>query len=481
MRRFKSVQYTKDAKLTAVLDYERALNLFDRDSILVNNVTYNSSFDDFCPVVSNGDVVFCSNRPAPAISDKIYPWDNKPFLNLYHVKQGESDPQLLRNEFNSAFHDGPVCFDQQGKRAWLTRNMETGYSKDFERQLKSKNLKILIFNQTSDTTWNTSDPFVFNDDTYSSGHVAISPNGTTIIFSSDKPGGAGQADLYISEWKEGRWTTPTSAGEHVNTFANEVFPYFLNDSTVIFSSDALPGYGGLDFFEATLRNAQLVKPENLGLPFNSLRDDFGIFFTDNRHGYFSSNRNGTDDDIFAFEIPDRVLHLDIFVVDKHTRQLIVGAKANLSADLSLISAFTQKEKEAFTIKNPPKVTYNIFAEADEYIPEADTFRLDQLSLQNKRYRYTIALQRIPQLPPIYFDLDKSFIRKDAEPTLDSAVAILKQFPQLELFCTSHCDCRHTYQYNIKLSERRVKSSIKYIASNGIDPARLISAFEGEYK
>ena len=83
--------------------------------------------------------------------------------------------------------------------------------------------------------------------------------------------------------------------------------------------------------------------------------------------------------------------------------------------------------------------------------------------------------------PIYFDLDKSDIRPDAQIELDKIVKIMNDNPTLTIELGSHTDCRATMQYNLSLSDRRAKSSANYIKKRITNPARIYGKGYGETK
>jgi hypothetical protein len=191
-------------------------------------------------------------------------------------------------------------------------------------------------------------PLSFNSEDYSVGHPAISADGKKLIFSSDKPGGLGGSDLYVSELIDGKWSNPVSLGTEVNTFGNEVFPFLANDSTLFFSSDGHPGYGGLDVYQTELVQGKWTTPWNLKRPINSPYDDFSIAFSKSlTDGFVSSNRQGGkgSDDIYAFRnykrtplveakpvIPENILaSIGGYVNDKITQTPIDPATATAPA------------------------------------------------------------------------------------------------------------------------------------------------------
>ena len=146
----------------------------------------------------------------------------------------------------------------------------------------------------------------FNDREYSVGHAALTADGQTLYFASDKPGGYGGVDIYKSvRDQSGNWAAPTNLGPSINTSGDEMFPFVSNDGTLYFSSNGHLGLGGLDVFSATAVSTKegWSAPENLGFPINTNSDDFGyIIDKENKNGYFVSNRAGGkgDDDIYKF-------------------------------------------------------------------------------------------------------------------------------------------------------------------------------------
>ncbi len=150
-------------------------------------------------------------------------------------------------------------------------------------------------------------------------HASMSADGKYLYFTSDRPGGFGGLDIYVSEkMKNGMWGPARNLGEGVNTKYNEEGPYIHPDGkTLYFSSKGHENLGGYDIFKSEKTQFGTWKPaENIGYPINTVGDD--IFYTptaDGQHAYYSSRRSpdASDNDIFLIKL-DSVKRSDITVM-----------------------------------------------------------------------------------------------------------------------------------------------------------------------
>ncbi|MEA5461192.1 OmpA family protein [Arcicella sp. LKC2W] len=217
------------------------------------------------------------------------------------VKGQIAESEIFSKSLNTKFHEGPATFNKDFTQIIFTRNNfnegEKGTSEDNEMKLK------LYSAENVNGAWGEATELPFNDDEVSTAHPSLSKDGRFLYFASDREGGFGGMDIWVSEFKSGNWSDPKNLGKDVNSKGVEVFPFVDERGNLYFSSDGWGGEGGLDMFFVEIKNgANANKPVALGEPFNSPNDDFGIITDGNRKtGYFSSDRKrGEDDDIYRF-------------------------------------------------------------------------------------------------------------------------------------------------------------------------------------
>lgn len=467
----------------------------------------NSTQSDFGAVLYDTGIMFASDRIISGQEGKTYGWTGNNYLRLYcseptvggDLSSGFPPPGLGPDELNQGWHDGPVSFNKGYTEIFINRTiLYHDKGKKEPGNFRTHLLKIYTATRKGEK-WSKPEPFFLNSDNYSVGHPALSPDGQTLFFVSDMPGGFGGTDLYLCRMEGGKWGKPVNLGAIVNTFGNEMFPYMAENGDLYFASDGLPGFGGLDLFVTRKINGAWSNPENLGIPLNSSCDDFALILArDGVSGLFSSNRPGGEgsDDIYSFRkiwvtpkvIPATekiVSFVSGYVKDKTTKDPIPASTVFL-AEEGTGRALIIKTNDKGYFKTPVKKgkSYTVKAIQTGYIEDCFLFGFDTLSRQNDlSLPRDLLLDKLEvnktfRLEIIYYDFDKWNIRKDAEPSLDKLVTLMRENP-VTIELGSHTDCRGSITYNQVLSQKRAESAVRYIIRNGIGFNRIIAKGYGK--
>ena len=209
-------------------------------------------------------------------------------------------PEEFSKDLNTKYHEGPLTFSADGSRVIFTRN---NYNEGKSKKSSDNVTKLKLYSaDLRDGGWANVQELPFNSDEYSSGHPALSRDGKSLYFVSDRPGGRGGTDVYVARFDGGTWSQPLNLGPQINTKGDEMFPFVDENGILYFASNGHPGnLGGLDMYYTSLNGGGNAQISHLDAPINSKADDFGLITDGSRStGYFSSNRLNGDDDIFRF-------------------------------------------------------------------------------------------------------------------------------------------------------------------------------------
>ena len=473
----------------------------------INAVDFNSPLSDFGTAYWGDSIVFASNRLVNDKKAKLHEWNDQPFLDMYSITLSNNStqgatPVKIEGDLNSIYHESTMVYSKREDAVYFTRN---NFSKnDYKTDQKGTNrLKLYRGKINEKGKWEIEE-LSFNSNEYSVAHPALSIDEKTLYFVSDMPGGYGNSDLYKTTIGDNGFGWIENLGPEINTEGRDTFPFISKDNFLYFSSDVHEGLGGLDVFTVDLnQGTRNVKVHNVGKPVNSNRDDFSfIFDSKTRKGYFSSNRDGGmgNDDIYSF-LEVRPLNtaceqmITGTVKDKNTGNIIADATVILmDEDNKVIYETTSDNNGKFnlgTIKcetwytaRATKEGYSIAEERFKTTDEVDLILDLQLNLTPKGLGPNIAigedLSGLLKIENINFDYDKSFIRKDAAIELQKVIDYMNTYPTVKIDVRSHTDARGSDSYNLSLSKRRNKSTIRWIIEKGnIDASRVTGRGYGE--
>jgi outer membrane protein OmpA-like peptidoglycan-associated protein len=470
------------------------------DVFTVENINTNSKYSDYSSTIKGDTIIFASARPR-AVGNQIYARTGQPFTNLYYtVKQAEgnySKAELYSKNTFSIFHEASPVFTKDGNTMYYTQNE---LKENNQKRVVNGLYKIYKSVKQNGKWKNEGVQDIFAQDSARVAHPALSPDGKTLYFASDAKGTFGQSDLFkVTINEDGSYTAPENLGNTINTEGRESYPFVTKDNILLFASDGHPGQGGFDIFALDL-NQKGASPVHLSAPLNSAFDDFGLNWDrQTNNGVFTSNRpeGQGDDDLYVFTNTKPLFEFDYNariigkVLDKNTNLPIANATvvlydskgkelarttANETGDFvfekvqSNATYTTQGSKETYSTNDTrPSLALYEREVSTTIVLDQDQYKLEQ----------GLDLAKALSLRHIYFDLDKSYIRKDAKVELEKIVEVLTQNPSIKIEIGSHTDSRQSKQYNQALSQRRAKSTMDYLVKRGINKNRLTAKGYGE--
>ncbi len=468
----------------------------------VSPVSVNTSFSDFAAGFGDRGVIFASSREEGVSKKMTHKWTGLPFLQLFSAKISEDgnlkNAKKLVGDFNSKYNESSVAVTDDGKTMYFTRNsFDNGYQKD-----KSGIIRLKLYRASfNGNGWSDIIELPFNSTEYSVAHPALSADNSQLYFASDMPGTNGLSDIYVVDINaDGTYSEPLNLGDQINTEGRDTFPFMSKNGDLYFASDGHLGLGGLDVF-VCMDAANPTKDNifNVGRPINSKKDDFAFVIDDETSlGYFTSNRSGGrgSDDIYRF--------LQLEPLNTTCETLVVGTVVNKKTGEIIPEAsvviYNEKSQSVKDLKSDEKGEFSFMLDCGEEaftaIGTKETFKqgTDSFKIEGKDAEVKLTIELDPKdtvasigqdlakvlnLNPIYFDFDRSFIRADARLELEKVIAYMNEYPSVKIDVRSHTDSRGKDSYNLALSKRRNKSTIKYIIERGISENRLTGRGYGE--
>ncbi len=331
---------------------------------------------------------------------------------------------------------------------------------------------------------------------YKETQPSLSPDGRTLYFASNRPGGKGGLDLWQSTMQDdGTWSDPVNLGDTINTSGEEQSPFIHPDNeSLYFSSTGHPGMGRFDLFLSRKNAAgEWSKPKNLGYPINTNFNEEGLIVNSKGNtAYYSSTREGGfgGRDIYQFEMPAEirpkpVSYMKGTVYDMETKKPL-RAKFEL-VDLQtaklIMQSYSNPVDGTFLISIPAGHDYALNANTPGYLFFSENFTMTHGDYA-KPYLMDVPLSPIKQgeksiLRNIFFDTDKYTLKPESKVELDRLLKLMKENVTIKVQISGHTDNSGTPEHNRVLSENRAKAVVGYLTDNGIDIKRLVAKGYGE--
>lgn len=487
---------------------------------------WNTEYNDWAPHFLGNDttkLVFTSSRFGEDDNEFTDAWTGQAFSEIYYVFQDRTgswstSPELFdkNGKINTDVNEGEAAFSPDGSTVYFSRcdareNQTQGCyiytssrasSGDKGKKGKKKDKE----SASANGEWE--DPVRINlgDTAYNYLYPAVTSDGLTMYFTSDMPNGEGDYDIWVTTRKSlaDDFGKPVNLGPTINTGGRESFPVLQNDSLMFFSSNGLPGVGGLDIFRTEVSGKNCTKPVNLGVPINSSYDEMSIvYYPESDHymmerGYFSSNRPFDDphnknidnkgkkipplnDDLFYFELPPLLYSIEGTVRDEKSMQLVENAKVMIvGSDGAQFETYTNKK--GFYRFNTDQIKRNVVYKM--YFSKVDYFTLEESEstrgyTTDKDIVHNVRMEPVPKqpvtLPEIRYDLAKWDLKEEFMDSLMDLYLVMINNPNVVVEIRAHTDCRPFIGLtNDTLSQRRAQSVVDYLVSRGIERDRLVA-------
>lgn len=492
----------------------------------------NSADEDYAPVLSTDQstMFFTSRRKGSTGNNKDN--DNEYFEDIYvsYNKEGKwTAPQNIGTNVNSELHESAIGLSPDGKQLYI--------------YLDNNKHKGDIFVSTSDKNgaWSIPSPLDKTINTeYIENSISFTPDGKTIFFSSNKPGGKGGMDIYTSTLdKSNKWTRPINLGDTINTEFDDEAPFIAADgNTLFFASKGHEGMGGFDIFKSTYDTLtkQWSIPLNMQFPINSADDDmYFAVASDGKTGYFSSVKpNGVGDvDIYKISLDEQLFNevasadsltknkiknidpqdaisgvalaskkaipnkkelvelkpstLQILVKDKKTMQPInahVEIRTENSTKANTFHGKAEAGQFKYTFNNKEKTRYIVTIEQDGYLFKSTNLWVESPSEKPDALNYTFELETIEVgskciMRNIFFEYDKFTLSDKSDPELNKLLDLMKTNASIKIEVDGHTDNSGNHLYNKTLSQKRAESVVQWLVKKGITQSRFVARGYGE--
>jgi outer membrane protein OmpA-like peptidoglycan-associated protein len=329
---------------------------------------------------------------------------------------------------------------------------------------------------------------------------SLSADGRKLYFISNRPGGIGKRDIWISDLgPDGLWKPAHNLGDAVNTSEDEVSPFIhVDGQTLFFASRGYPGMGGFDIYKSVKNNGGWSDPENIGYPINDHNDQVSLFISaTGKNAYYSHETQGNIKEkksllyTFSFKEKDVMVrksnYLKGMVVDVETNKPL-RAKIELrdldSGDLVHVFWSDSVTGNYFSVLTEGGL-YGLYVESPGYLFETKTFDYVDVSdpepviqdffMKPMRRGATTVLNNI------FFEFDSYELKKSSFTELEKVVKFLQQNPEIHIEIRGHTDNLGDAAYNQKLSGKRAQAVYRYLIKAGVDPERLTYKGYGEEK
>jgi outer membrane protein OmpA-like peptidoglycan-associated protein/tetratricopeptide (TPR) repeat protein len=444
----------------------------------------NSPYPDYAPVISADETVliFTSRRPntTGGKKDPTNQYYEDIYISAKDSNAQWSSPVNIGNNINTAGHDASLGLSPDGQELFVYRNEDIYFSKlEGNKWAVPQKMPATINNPKS---WESS--------------VSITSDENILFFSSDKPGGFGGLDIYVTKKLPNKqWGPAKNLGPLINTPYDDDAPFIHPDNkTLYFSSKGHNTMGGFDIFtiQYNSKTDSLSGLNNAGYPINTADDDiFFVWSADGTRAYFSSLRSGEnfgEKDIYVLHRPKTKISLIVLkgrVFSKDNGIPLGAALTVTDNELNKVLGvyYANSYTGKYTILIPPGKNYGISVEADKHLNHSENvdipYKEEYFEIIKDIVLEPLKTGSLTVLNNVFFDFNKADLKNESFGELERIVNLLKENSSLMIEIAGHTDNVGNDFDNQGLSEKRVLAVINYLSSKGIDFKRLCGKGYGE--
>ncbi|WP_400191014.1 OmpA family protein [Hymenobacter sp. B81] len=451
----------------------------------------NTFYFQYFPVLTadNRFLVYTVRKKASEDSDE----------DIYVSRVGKDgsygEPALISSAINSQFQEGAATISGDGKTLVFTSCNRPGSlgSCDLYVSRRTGNAwskPLNLGGRVNSAAWDS--------------QPSLSADGRTLYFTSDRQGGRGQEDIYVTTLEaSGQWSPARNLGAPVNTPGKDMAPFIhASGTTLYYVTDGLVGMGGLDVYRCSQQEGKWDKPVNLGYPLNTHENEASLFISsDNRRALCSRSRaaEGVADsrnrpiELFGFDVPAQ-MRAGETTTYAQGRVFDAVTKKPIKADVQLYDLKTDEltqfvtsdaENGEYTLVLNEGRQYGMYAAADKYLMRSLNFdysskqTFDPLTLDI--YLEPVRAGRSIVLNNLFFDTREFALKPNSRTELNRLIQFMGQYPDIQVEVSGHTDDVGSDDDNLVLSKNRARSVYTYLVEHGVKAERLRFRGYGEQK
>ncbi|MFN6946404.1 MAG: OmpA family protein [Cytophagaceae bacterium] len=446
----------------------------------------NSEYPEYAPVISANEQVLIFTSRRPSSTGGLIDVDGGYFEDIY-VSYRENGvwtkPENIPGDVNTPGNDACIAFSADGQELFVYKSDTVNTS--------GGNIYLSGFKNNA---WSL--PEKLNSNVNSKGwepSVSMSVDEKLLFFTSDRPGGYGGTDLYVSlRQADGSWGPAKNLGPNVNTPFDEDAPFIHADGkTLYFSSKGHSSMGGFDIFTSTfsLDDFTFSDPENVGYPINTADDElFFVWSPDGKKGYFSAVRDDSygDHDIYMITRNNINVSLILFngkVVDRNEKAIPATITIRDNETNKIVAVYDSTQFMGnYTIVLEPGKNYAITVESDKFLSHSENVNIPVNGFYDiKKDLVLTPLDKggLIVLNNVFFDYGSAELKKESYFELDRYYDLISSNPELMVEIAGHAFDKDTPKDNLQLSQKRAQAVVEYLVNKGIEKEKMRAVGYGD--